>query len=123
MVSEQIDKGKLKAIRESRHLTQGQLAVKSGVAQSIISRIERGVITNIRLSTARQLADALGVEISDLMVAPSPPADPIDLTDPSLRIHLSAIGELPPEDQRTLSVIVAEFLRRNRERRQREGSQ
>ena len=72
MASEQIDGQKLRARRHDRTpiLTQGQLSVKSGVGQSIISRIERGVIKNVRLSTARQLADALGVKVDALLVKP-----------------------------------------------------
>lgn len=55
----------LEAYRESRGLSQTQLAMRSGVTQGDISRLERGVM-NTRGVTATKLAVALGVDIEDL---------------------------------------------------------
>jgi transcriptional regulator with XRE-family HTH domain len=53
----------LTAIREKDGHSQLSLSKKSGVAQSRISRLEADSVP-IRPSTAKRLADALGVPIS-----------------------------------------------------------
>ena len=54
----------LARLRTERHMTQAQLAKKSGVHEMAISRLERGErsLANLRLSTALALADALQVD-------------------------------------------------------------
>lgn len=49
-------------LRQERGLTQQQLSALTGIAQSEISRIERGVISPT-FRTLSRLADALGAEI------------------------------------------------------------
>ena len=51
-------------LRAEKHLTQAQLAAKTGIHVQAISRIERGdkPLKNLRLSTALALADALEVD-------------------------------------------------------------
>lgn len=48
-------------LRESRHLSQTELAQQSGVLKATISQIELGRNTDPRYSTIKALADALGV--------------------------------------------------------------
>ena len=64
----------LARIRIARGLSQRQLAAQSNVHQVMIARLESGErpIANIRLSTAIALADALGVDVRDLMDAEIP---------------------------------------------------
>jgi DNA-binding phage protein len=50
------------AVRRRRRMTQAQLARRSGVPQSEISRIERGV-ANPTAATLRALVEALGAEL------------------------------------------------------------
>lgn len=52
----------LASARERVHLTQKQLAEKTGIYQADISKIERG-IGNPSLSTLKRLADGLGMEL------------------------------------------------------------
>ena len=54
----------LTRLRKERKLTQAQLAEKSGVHVKAIARLEIGArpISNLRLSTALALADALEVD-------------------------------------------------------------
>ena len=54
----------LARLRKERKLTQAQLAEKSGVHVKAIARLEIGArpISNLRLSTAPALADALEVD-------------------------------------------------------------
>lgn len=57
----------LKLLRQSADLTQTDLARKSGVDQSMISKIERGEFENPTIDTLRGLAKALGCGIVDLL--------------------------------------------------------
>jgi DNA-binding XRE family transcriptional regulator len=52
----------LEQIRKQRELTQEQLAEKSGVDQTTISRLERGDIKRPRWEVVANLAKALGVK-------------------------------------------------------------
>jgi len=54
--------GELLALRRRRRMTQAELARRSGVPQSEISRIERGV-ANPTTATLRALVDALGADL------------------------------------------------------------
>lgn len=60
---------RIKALRESKGLTQIQLAEKASIHVMKISKIERGEIDilNITLRTALSLAKALDVTIEDLL--------------------------------------------------------
>ncbi len=54
--------------RIQRGITQAELAGKIGVRRASVARIEAGNPALVR--TARGLAEALGVEVADLMRAP-----------------------------------------------------
>lgn len=60
---------RLREIRESKALTQQELAHSSSVGVSTIQYIERGVSVVPRLDTARALAAALGVAIEEIWPA------------------------------------------------------
>lgn len=64
----------LAKIRKARGLSQRQLAALSDVHHIQIAKLESGErpIANIRLSTAIALADALNVDVRDLLDAESP---------------------------------------------------
>ena len=55
----------LKDLRESKFLTQRELAEKSGVGVATIARVEKG-IRQPTFRTIKRLAAALGVEPADL---------------------------------------------------------
>lgn len=57
---------KLKQIRESKGLGVNQLALKSGVNASQISRFENGKRKDPQMDTVKKLAKALDVSISEL---------------------------------------------------------
>ncbi|MEU7165999.1 helix-turn-helix transcriptional regulator [Streptomyces morookaense] len=69
-------------VRRRRGMTQEQLAEASGVSVATIRKLERNDRDSARMSTLRQLAQALGVKTTDLMqtgpIAPpvAPEADP-----------------------------------------------
>lgn len=60
-----------------RALSQADLAARSGVGQANLSRIEAGK-QRARPSTARRLAEALGVEPAALMGIADDGTDPAD---------------------------------------------
>src|SRR5574341_1755485 len=57
---------RLRTIREEKGLTQEQLAVRAGMSQEYIARLETGTKANPSLASLTRLADALGVEIGAL---------------------------------------------------------
>ncbi|GEO65756.1 helix-turn-helix domain-containing protein [Levilactobacillus spicheri] len=57
---------RLLQLRQANGLTQEQLAERANIDSSVISRIERGFRTNIRLETLDKLTKALGVNYTDL---------------------------------------------------------
>ncbi len=59
----------IQALRKARGLTLDELAQRSGVSRSMLSQIERGQ-ANPTLATVWALADAFGLEISELVVRP-----------------------------------------------------
>jgi transcriptional regulator with XRE-family HTH domain len=56
----------IKQRRKQANLTQLKLATRSGVSRAMISEVESGKI-NITLLTARRIAAAFGIGISDLL--------------------------------------------------------
>ena len=58
---------KLKTIRKERNMSQAELAEKSGVSRATIANIERGIQVEILLSTATKLANALDVNVSEVI--------------------------------------------------------
>jgi transcriptional regulator with XRE-family HTH domain len=62
---------RLKEWRESRGLLQRELASEAALSEFTITRIENG--DSIRPSTARKVADALGVSVADLQESPPAP--------------------------------------------------
>jgi transcriptional regulator with XRE-family HTH domain len=59
---------RLKEFREGKGLSQAELARRSGVSQSTISRIEAGETGGISLGNLERLADALGIHAALLIV-------------------------------------------------------
>lgn len=58
----------LKRLRKEKGMSQLQLAIGSGVSQSLICKYELGIYSP-RLTTAARLADALEVSIDELLGA------------------------------------------------------
>ena len=56
---------RLEELRRKAGLTQAQLAEKSGVATSTISRFEVVGLNDAKVKTLLELADAIGCEIGD----------------------------------------------------------
>ena len=63
-----IDGGKIKSLREQQGLTQLYMATAVGVTTDTISRWENKRYPTIKEENAQKLAEALGVEIADLLL-------------------------------------------------------
>lgn len=58
----------LKRIRVEKRMTQQKLADKSGVSRVTIGLIERGECDDVKISTLKLLADALGCKPSAFLI-------------------------------------------------------
>lgn len=59
---------RVRELREKAYLSQQQLADKAGLTKSAIFKLETGRIVNPHGVTLRRIADALGVDPSELIV-------------------------------------------------------
>lgn len=66
---------KVRNIRKRRGMTQRELAARAGVSASLVKSVEQGNYGDMRLSTARKLAVALGVETAAIVPGAEEPAD------------------------------------------------
>lgn len=86
---------RLKALREARGLTKYRLAKISGVSETYIYRIERGLIENPRRDTLQRLAQGLNIALAQLL-GDTPPSDAWQLVEQSLKAYIPVyvgIGE------------------------------
>jgi transcriptional regulator with XRE-family HTH domain len=56
----------VRIFRERRHWRQEDLARAAGITRAYVSRIESGAV-GLGIDTQRRIAEALGVELSELM--------------------------------------------------------
>lgn len=59
---------KIKSLREGKGMTQKDLAEKSGVSRSIISKLENGEEITTRTSTLSKIANVLGEKVGDIFL-------------------------------------------------------
>ena len=67
MADVKIDGNKLRELRLAKFWSRDELAEKSGVHRDHIGRLERGEGGNSRPPTIRRLAEALGVDPTELV--------------------------------------------------------
>lgn len=60
---------RVKEWREKRHLTQEELAAKSGVSRATIAALEGGNKKTASVTTLMKLAEALGVRVDKIFCA------------------------------------------------------
>jgi transcriptional regulator with XRE-family HTH domain len=89
---------RLKEWRESRGLTQKELAEKASVGEVTVARTEAGA--SIRPNTARKIAHALGREVSDLLQHPPAPAGLEEPARPKAQVPSSQLPETTEEEER-----------------------
>ena len=68
LTTEKIDSEKLREARLARHMTQRELSIAANVSHETINRLERSKRSlNVYSLTLRKIADARGVEPSELV--------------------------------------------------------
>lgn len=99
-----IDGAKIRALRNKRRWTQKQLAMASGVDQSIISHLENNAKPGTRIETLVALARAFGVATDDLLV----PVDPIPVepTDPKLDVAMRLVEDMTDEEWQSAEMFI-----------------
>jgi transcriptional regulator with XRE-family HTH domain len=92
---------RLKEWRESQGLTQGELARQACVGHVTVARAEIG--HSVRPNSARKIAEALGLKVSDLLKHPPALADPFPKDE--------ALPELVDEERRVYGAVLDLALR------------
>ena len=98
---------RLREVRQSRGMTQGQLAEKADVSQAYVGRLERGGAAP-GIDLVARLAAALGTTVADLFPEPAE-ADPATVLRGQARTLFDAL--IKSNDTGTLSLL-AQFLAR-----------
>lgn len=60
---------RIKKLRESKGMSQAELASASGVPVATIESIERGEEIQVLVGMCRKIADVLGVDLEELLLA------------------------------------------------------
>jgi len=84
---------RLKALREMKGLTKYRLAKNTGVSETYIYRLERGLIENPRRDTLQKMAQGLGVSLAQLIGEPAP-VDTWQLVEQSLKAYIPVYAEV-----------------------------
>lgn len=58
----------LSEVRKDKGVTQEELAEKSGISRVTIANIERGAVTNLKISTMLSLANALDSTVEEIFL-------------------------------------------------------
>ena len=61
-----LDGNKVRVLREKRKLTQHELAMATGMQDTIISRLE-GMVSNAKITTVLKIAKALDCPVKDIL--------------------------------------------------------
>jgi Predicted transcriptional regulator with C-terminal CBS domains len=90
--------------RKFLNLTIEELAEKSGVSESFISRIERGEVDNARIKKLNDIAQALGLTMSDFFVKP-------ELSDVYSLELIKYLSNLPEDERKYASEILMKIIK------------
>lgn len=101
----------LKKIRLEKGLSQRELADKSGISNSEISRIESGERQLSSPAVLKSLAFALNVSYSDFYKAAGYVDEPVE--KPIIADHIDGIGDLTEEELEDVKKYI-EFLKQRR---------
>lgn len=106
--------------RKARDLTQTDVAMRSGVALSLVQNLEQGKIRRPTVGTMRKLAAGLGMRYVDLLIGVGE-IEPEDVgLDPAVDANLRRIQalwrDLSPSQQESVVVLAEGMFARNRER-------
>lgn len=97
----------VRRVREEKDLSLNQVRVRSGyqIANSYISRIENGEVTNVGLDKLRSLAKGLGVTEEEIFaVARGKTLNDIESVDAEMALFASRVKKLTPQQRRDFKV-------------------
>lgn len=102
--------GRLKALRESRKLTQTRLAELIGVNSRAYNRWERGTFIP-QLDTLMKIADVLNVTLDELVGRTTTVHEPA-VHNAKLYALLQDVDALPDADQQALIILMDSLVKR-----------
>lgn len=105
----QLDGQKIAQMRQQRGWDQYELAKQAGVHPSVISRLERGVQEDARLSVVLAIADALGITVDELL-SRTAVEDVVQTMVPELQVILVELQKQPAVIQQQAAGILRGFL-------------
>ena len=103
---------KLRKLRRSRGLSQGQLGNKLGINVQLISKYERGVVcppTNMMV----RIASVYDVSL-DYLLRDEADAAINKIKSRELLKHIEEIEKLPKEDQKVLTSLLDAFIKKHK---------
>lgn len=106
-MDELINAHMLRALRIAKGWNQKQLAHVANVDASIISRLERGIQNDLKVSVLVALATALETSVSNLLIG-QVATEQKDVA--SLRALLDKLAELPKEYQEQVAAILRAYI-------------
>lgn len=103
---------KLRALRQTRGLTQSRLAELLGVSPRVYNRWETGAAAP-RLDTVVKVADILEVSLDELVGRSEPEEPQLRLHNPKLHRLYREIDRLSDEDQQALVILLDSLVKRS----------
>jgi transcriptional regulator with XRE-family HTH domain len=100
----------LRSLREVRGWDQRTLAARAQIDRSIISRLERGSQTDLKVSILVAIARALEVTTDSLIVAPAKVDDPHPPLVTELAAVVDALAPLSPAHQHHVAAILRGYV-------------
>ena len=99
-----IDGQSLRSLRQARGWDQKTLARKAGVNPSVVSRVERGLQDNLKVSVLVAIAKTLDTPVDALLVTyrQAVPSEPVQ----ELAVALSEVTALSAEHQRFMAALL-----------------
>ena len=95
----------IRRIRESKNLSQKEVALSMNIAPTQYSRLENSK-TNPTLDTMMKVAKAIDVSIDSLTNGEGHPLNDINVKDKSLIEKVKMIDDLPKEEKNTVLKVI-----------------
>ena len=99
---------KIKVLREQKRWEQQDLAREANIARSVISRLERGLQTDFKLSIIVAISKALGVSVDSLLDENFQVSNPT--FTPEMQVALLELSEKSETIQNHVAGIVHGYL-------------
>jgi transcriptional regulator with XRE-family HTH domain len=110
---------RLRQLRNAAGLRQAELAERADLASETISRMETGKWPNTTIEVAERLADALGVNITDLFEGSAPPETK---QRPDEKRVMALLRSLPDDEVADIRKVIEILVGVRSRRRSRTGN-